>query len=324
MKIISSIALCTYNGEKFIRQQIESYISQTILPDEIIVCDDGSTDNTLEIIRHVAQSNPEIKWRVIQNEAKLGTNKNIEKALGFCNGEIIFFSDQDDIWTREKVAQTILFFEKNPEYEASFSDALLIDDQDKELPNKLLDLTFFKSNVRLHYDKDDLLYWSILLGNAMTGATMAIKRSAIRKVVPFQLNVGRRLWYDGWIGFCLMANNSVGYIDQSLTKYRVHAGQQVGVEMKEDPFEQHVMRGEYQKELVKEYFQKYLGAFSTLHNLKKVLQIPTRIEDRITREYLIQKRKYFESQSFLERKLRLLKWHLQGANYISLKDLVTL
>lgn len=320
----SSIALCTYNGEKYIRNQVSSYINQTVLPDEIVICDDGSTDNTLKIIHNVAQAKPEIRWRVIQNEVKLGTNKNFEKALGFCNGDIIFFSDQDDIWTSDKVAQTISFFGENPGYEASFSNAVLIDDQDEELPNCLLDLTFFKSDMRLKYSEDDLLYWSILLGNVMTGATMAIKRSAIGKVVPFQLNLGRKLWYDGWIGFCLMAGNSIGFIDQFLTKYRVHAGQQVGVEMIEDPFERHIMQGEYQKELVKEYFQKYLTAFSTLQNLKRVLQIPARIEDRITKEYLIHRRKYFETQSFLERKLRLLKWHLQGANYISLRDLVTL
>ncbi|HEY4935128.1 MAG TPA: glycosyltransferase family 2 protein [Puia sp.] len=319
-----SITLCTYNGEKFIREQIESYLTQTVLPDEIIVCDDGSSDNTLAIIRKYAEANQGIQWHLIQNEITLGTSRNFEKAISLSSGDFIFFSDQDDIWIKEKVEQTITFFDKNPDCEASFSNATLIDDNNQELRETLLDLTFFQSAERKNYKKDVLLYWSILMGNVMTGATMAIRRTALRSILPFQLNLGRNLWYDGWIGFCLMATDRVGYIDQPLTKYRIHAGQQVGVVMRKDSFEQYIMRGEYREELMKEYFQRYLFAFSVIQNLKKVVTIPSHIEDRIIKEYLAQKKKYFESQSFIEKKLRLLKWHIQGANYISLRDLMTL
>ena len=123
-----SIALCTYNGEKFIREQIESYLTQTVLPDEIIVCDDGSSDDTVSIVRQYLEANEGIKWRLIQNEKTLGTNKNFEKAVGFCSGDFIFFSDQDDIWRNEKIEQTISFFNKNRECEAIFSNAILIDE----------------------------------------------------------------------------------------------------------------------------------------------------------------------------------------------------
>jgi glycosyltransferase involved in cell wall biosynthesis len=319
-----SIALCTYNGERFIREQIESYLNQTVQPDEIIVCDDGSSDNTFAIIQQYAAANRGIQWQLIQNEENLGTNKNFEKAISRSSGDFIFFSDQDDIWVNEKVEQTISFFNKYPDCEACFSNATLIDDNSLELPESLLDLSFFKSDVREAYKADDLLYWSILLGNVMTGATMAIRRTALRTILPFHLDLGRKLWYDGWIGFCLMAAYRVGYIDQPLIKYRVHGGQQVGVASGKDHFEQYIIRRDRQEEFVKECFQRYLSAFSFMQYLKKVVSLPLLIENRITKEYLVQKRNYFESQSFFERKLRLLKWYLQRAHYISFKDLMTL
>ena len=319
-----SIALCTYNGEKFIREQIGSYLTQTVLPDEIIVCDDGSSDDTVSIVRQYLEANKGIKWQLIQNEKTLGTNKNFEKAVGFCSGDFIFFSDQDDVWRNEKIEQTISFFNKNRECEAIFSNAILIDENGKELPDSLLDLTFFESDIRGKYKIDDLLYWSILLGNIMTGATMAIRRSALRVILPFQLNLKRKLWYDGWIGFSLMSTNCVGFIDQTLTKYRLHAGQQVGVARVKDSFERYIMRGEYREDLLKEYFQRYLFAFSVLQNLKAAVAVPSPVDNRISNEYLAQKKKYFKSQSFVTRKLRLLKWFLRGSNYISFKDLVTL
>jgi glycosyltransferase involved in cell wall biosynthesis len=319
-----SIALCTYNGERFIREQIESYLNQTILPDEIIVCDDHSGDNTLQLIRQYTAGQTAIRWQIIQNEHRLGTNRNFEKAIGLCTGDLIMFSDQDDIWTESKIENTLSFFERNPNCGATFSNGLLIDDRSRVLPETLLDHCFFTSDIRKQYTKDDLLYWSILLGNIMTGATMVVRRTVLPTILPLNLNLGRQLWYDGWVGFCLMCSGQVGYIDQSLIKYRIHPGQQVGVSSGNDPFEQFIMRGNYRATLVKEYFQRYLMAFSFMQHLKKIVRIPSHITDRITSEYLTQRKKYFESQGFFERKLRLLKWHIQGANYISFRDLMTL
>jgi hypothetical protein len=121
-----------------------------------------------------------------------------------------------------------------------------------------------------------------------------------------------------------MAAGRVGFIEQPLIKYRVHRGQQVGVSTGSDSFEDYIMNGNYQSLLVKEYFQRYLIAYSFMRHLKAVAAIPAGIEDRITREYLIHRKRYFEAQSFFKKKLRLLKWHIQGTNYISFKDLLTL
>lgn len=92
-----SIALCTYNGEKYIEEQLESLIHQTCQPDEIIICDDQSKDNTVNIAKSLLGSWPGA-WKVIINKKNLGYKKNFQKAISLCRGDIIFLSDQDDVW----------------------------------------------------------------------------------------------------------------------------------------------------------------------------------------------------------------------------------
>ncbi len=92
-----SIALCTYNGERFLNQQLASMAQQTRLPDELVVCDDRSTDRTLTMVREFAASAP-YPVRIFQNEQNLGFAANFERAIRLCQGNLIALSDQDDIW----------------------------------------------------------------------------------------------------------------------------------------------------------------------------------------------------------------------------------
>jgi glycosyltransferase involved in cell wall biosynthesis len=319
-----SIALCTYNGGKYIRKQIDSYFSQTILPDEIVVCDDGSDDDTISIVKEFIDVKKEVKWLLVLNEKRLGARMNFEKAISLCHGDFIFLSDQDDIWNAEKIEQALLYFEQNPGIDASFSNASMIDEMGGPLPESLLDTTFFKPGIRQNYQAIDLFYWTLLFGNFITGATIAIRRTALRDILPFRLNLERKLWHDGWIALSLMANGRVGYIDKMLLKYRVHADQQVGVVRRNDPFQKHIFLRENEQNHIKEYFQRYLSAYSVMKKLKGIKAIDASIEEKLTKQFLNHKVNYFRSQSFPERKLRLLKWWLLGINHISWKDLVSL
>src|SRR5882757_11091931 len=101
MKTIS-IAMATYNGGKYIRQQLDSFAAQTMLPSELIVTDDGSSDNTLEIIAEFVATAP-FPVRVERNEKNLGYRANFMKAASLCKGDLISFSDQDDIWLPQKL-----------------------------------------------------------------------------------------------------------------------------------------------------------------------------------------------------------------------------
>src|SRR5687768_2514416 len=101
--MVISVALCTYNGAKFIAEQLESICKQTTPPNEIVICDDGSTDDTIACIDRVKKNHPAIDWKIKRNTANLGYVKNFEQAVLLTTGDIVFLSDQDDVWLPEKV-----------------------------------------------------------------------------------------------------------------------------------------------------------------------------------------------------------------------------
>jgi glycosyltransferase involved in cell wall biosynthesis len=97
-----SVAICTYNGEKFLKQQLDSILLQTVCVNEIIICDDISTDSTIEILEAYQNKYPSL-IKIFRNEKTLMTVKNFEKAITLTTGDIIFLADQDDIWCLNKV-----------------------------------------------------------------------------------------------------------------------------------------------------------------------------------------------------------------------------
>jgi len=134
----TSIALCTYNGEQYLKEQLESYAYQTQLPDELIVCDDGSTDSTIDIIREFADS-ASFSVKLYINEQNLGSTKNFEKAIRLCTGDIIFLSDQDDVWREDKISLMSQIFEECPGTGAIFTDADVVDSRLQFLGYRLWD-----------------------------------------------------------------------------------------------------------------------------------------------------------------------------------------
>ena len=114
-----SVAMCTYNGEKYLHQQLASIAQQTRLPEEMVVCDDCSSDSTPEIIEEFARTVP-FPVRFFRNPQNLGSTKNFEKAIGLCTGDMIALCDQDDIWMPEKLARQAEMMERDPRWVASF------------------------------------------------------------------------------------------------------------------------------------------------------------------------------------------------------------
>src|ERR671927_271278 len=102
MRAKFSVAMCTYNGARFVREQLASIAAQTRPPDELVVCDDCSTDATLECIREFARTAP-FPVRVVENEKNAGSTKNFERAVELCEGDFIALADQDDVWLPEKL-----------------------------------------------------------------------------------------------------------------------------------------------------------------------------------------------------------------------------
>lgn len=98
-----SIAMTSYNGEKYIIKQLESIVNQSRIPDEVIICDDISKDNTVSLVEEFIKDKNLTNWKIVVNETNLGWQKNFYKALSLTTGDIIFFSDQDDIWHSDKI-----------------------------------------------------------------------------------------------------------------------------------------------------------------------------------------------------------------------------
>ena len=226
MKI--SVAMCTHNGARYLREQLDSIAGQTRSPDELVVCDDASTDATREIIRNFSVSAPFPVYLHI-NEAILGSTKNFEKAITICAGEVIALSDQDDVWRADKLAMIEKTFFKNPGIGMVFSDAEIVDDQLGTLGRRLWNESGFDKEkqglIRSGKAFDVLLpaWW-------VTGATMAFQAKFKDLVLPIPTNLP--MIHDGWISLMIAAVAKVTFIEEPLILYRQHDRQQLGAPMK--------------------------------------------------------------------------------------------
>lgn len=219
-----SVALCTYNGDKHLREQLDSILSQQLPVDEIIVCDDRSTDQTWCILKNYQQENPDI-FQIFQNEKSLGSNKNFEKCIQKCTKTLLFLSDQDDVWQVDKTQKISVIFKENLKIKAVCTNGFLIDDRSQRLEEY-----FPKWDVigefLIKNPATDLFNFITTKGNIATGATMAIKTDFYRMAIPFPML--KNFHHDEWIALLASAENALFFLNEKLTKYRIHNQQQVG------------------------------------------------------------------------------------------------
>ncbi len=219
-----SVALCTYNGAKYLPEQLESIAAQTRLPDELIVGDDCSSDDTVSIIQRFAQRAP-FPVHLTVNESNLGSSKNFELAINRCASDIIALSDQDDVWMPEKLAKSADAFERHSGLGLVFSNAELVDEQLRPLGKNLWDFTFPEQDRELI--KRGKTLEVLVKYNVVTGATMAFRSHFRRLFIP--IPNGATLFHDRWIALLIATQAEVRYLDETLIKYRQHHQQQVGV-----------------------------------------------------------------------------------------------
>ena len=220
-----SVALCTFNGQDFITEQLESIFSQTIPPQQIVICDDRSDDDTVDIIRKIAENHPQIDWKIIVNEQNLGVVRNFEKAISLCDHEWVFLSDQDDWWLPEKAEKIFAFAEKKKK-SVIFSDALLVDEKLESMGKTMFENIRFFQPERKGFYKGNNARGLLLRKSLVTGATLAFKANVVKSFFPVPEN--DYFIHDGWIATLAACINELGFVDEPLILYRQHANQKIG------------------------------------------------------------------------------------------------
>lgn len=218
-----SVAMCTYNGARFLAEQLESIAAQTQLPDELVICDDGSVDQSAEIVRNFAKEAP-FPVRLGINEKNLGSIKNFEKAIGLCEGDIVALADQDDVWKPQKLAVLETVLEEHPEAGYAFSDAELIDAHGKPTGKDLWASLRIKGG-HINQFRGANQFPILLKRTVVTGATMAL-RASLRNVL---LPISRNSIHDYWISMVASGIGAYGIpTHERLIYYRQHESQQIG------------------------------------------------------------------------------------------------
>lgn len=216
--------MCTYNGALYLQEQLESIAGQSRLPDELIICDDRSSDETEKIIERFSQHAP-FAVRLYVNERNLGSTKNFEKAISLCEGDIIALSDQDDFWHPEKLKRFEDVFLKEPQVGYVFTDAEVVDEELRPTGYRLWQCIQFDEAKQVKMRKGqglDLL----LLTSVVTGATMAF-RSRFRELIS-PIPDGLTMIHDAWIALVIAVSALPALISEPLIKYRQHPHQQMG------------------------------------------------------------------------------------------------
>ncbi len=222
MKI--SVAFIVYNGARYMREQLDSILAQTHDVDEIIVCDDASSDNTNELLEEYKNKHPNLFF-IHYNTKNIGPTKNIEKAIQACTGELILLADQDDYWESNKVEAIVKWFEQNPTMNGVFTNGTIMNSKD-ELDNKygLWDVMSFP--YKAIKNGEDLKLYINTIENSVTGATVAIRNNLPFLKKPFP--VIKHLVHDRWLAMNLAENNSLGILEEKLIRYRIHSDQSIG------------------------------------------------------------------------------------------------
>lgn len=196
-----SVCIATFNAEPYIRTQLESILVQLKRDDEIIVFDDQSTDETIQIIKSMNDA----RIRLFQQKQRKGVINNFESALKEARGDLIFLSDQDDVWLPGKVFKCISALERHT---AVVTDCKVVDER-----LKLISPSFFS----IRQSKKGI--FKNLLANSYIGCCMAFRKEVVSIALPFPKNIPM---HDAWIGLVAELIGDVIFLPEPLLLYRRH------------------------------------------------------------------------------------------------------
>ncbi len=220
-----SVAMCTYNGERFLAEQLQSIQQQSRSPDQVVVCDDGSTDATRAMLEQFARS-ASFPVTLRFNSKNLGVTRNFEQAISLCHGDFIALCDQDDRWHSSKLERLAQALAANPLAGFVCSNAALINQDGGRMRGTLWDRWRINPSMLAAEDpRERGLH--LLRANCVTGATMIIRRDL---VCAHALPIPPSWVHDHWITvLCEIIERPGCTMPDLLTEYRQHAGQVLGL-----------------------------------------------------------------------------------------------
>ena len=202
--------MATYNGEMYLHDQFDSILAQSFTDWELVVCDDCSTDKTVEILNEYAQKDSRIK--VYKNEQNLGFKKNFEKAMNLCSCEYIALSDQDDVWTENHLQ---ILLDNIGTKDLISGNAKLVDSELNDLGTDL----FSTQKYEIIPDNKEDWFFFLMHGNIFQGAAMLFKKNLLNKALPIPENVK---FHDYWLALLASLENGVAYEKIPVLLYRQH------------------------------------------------------------------------------------------------------
>jgi glycosyltransferase involved in cell wall biosynthesis len=219
----TSIALCTYNGEEFLREQLDSIAGQTLLPDELVVCDDCSSDGTIDIVNNFRDSAP-FPVQIHINEKNLGLTNNFSKAMDLCQGKWVALCDQDDRWLPKKLERLTGKMAQLEEVHGEdtpllvHSDAIVADTELQTIDNSLWGFQ------RTSPQRGDRL-GRLLSQNVVTGCTTLFNQTLWRKAMPIPETA---MMHDWWLALAAAAFGGIGHVPEPMILYRQHGQNDTG------------------------------------------------------------------------------------------------
>lgn len=217
-----SVVMCTFNGEEYIEEQLDSILGQTVMPDEIIIKDDCSTDGTYSIVCEYVKRFPEIKFIVEQNQINCGFINNFMSAIRKASGDIIFLADQDDIWYKNKIEEMVKVFCIYKNSLAVSSKYNLID-SDGKIINCL-----FRNKKKYKKDCIKKISWlEYILSPRFPGMSMAIKSSLLEYIE--QIDESLIPAHDWLLNEVAAYNEGMYFLKKELASYRQHGNNTIGI-----------------------------------------------------------------------------------------------
>ena len=257
-----SVAMATYNGEKYIYQQLKSILDQSVVADEIVIVDDNSSDKTIMIIESL--NCPLI--RIYKNDHNLGYIENFYKAISLTHGQYVFLADQDDIWEKEKVSMTLAELKKADTNMAVCTSFSLIDQKGNPIENiKQYQVNRFV--LQKHRDIENLTLNRLAFGNVVQGCTYCVKRDVIEVYLKMH---NTEVIHDYQLMLIAAVMGKVKYLNKPLIRYRLHGKNAVGFKKKKQRLE--IPNKKPSKE-------PYMARF--FRNMDKIIPVPNKIYYKI-------------------------------------------